>query len=205
MQVVKKYGIAAKIGWHTSDNATSCLLAMRHCYLRATASSLKQVNEMRRASSTSRFKPFSSRRQRKPLKPLLIRHPRSGEDLTQFSTTLAAGSGRHWARCNACKEAVRGSRDSKFSGIGGLPCLQKLHSLAVWLRSSSLHMGDWDAAVGMRLGIDATRWSSWFQVIDRALAKRSEIKLFLVIMKMSLETAPLQCQWELLEKAHQFL
>ena len=206
MQVVKKYGIAAKIGWHTSDNATSndtCLLAMETLLLESHGVIFKASQRRVRCVahivnlSLQAFLLASSKEALKAALDTASQVP--GEDLfTQFSTTLAAravadtGRGVTPAKRPSSKSS-RGSRDSKFSGIGGLPCLQKLHSLAVWLRSSSLHMGDWDAAVGMRLGIDnATRWSSWFQVIDRALAKR-RLSSSWSIMKMSLETAPLQC------------
>ena len=41
-------------------------------------------------------------------------------------------------------------------------------------------MGAWDEAIGLRLGVDnATRWSSWYQVIDKVLKKKTLIKEFM--------------------------
>lgn len=85
--------------------------------------------------------------------------------------------------------------------------MRKLHELAVWLRSSSLHADIWDDNVGLRLGIDnRTRWSSWYMVINRALAKQSEIKAFMTDYEDALGGIRLTAQdWDLLYKAHTFL
>jgi hypothetical protein len=94
-----------------------------------------------------------------------------------------------------------------FGGIETLPTLQKLHKLAVWVRSSSLHSDLWEAAVGLRLGIDnATRWSSWFKLIDNALKRQTQIKAFMVDNELALEDIKLTTDdWSLLHKAHDFL
>lgn len=88
-----------------------------------------------------------------------------------------------------------------------MPTLRKLHELAVWLRSSSLHADIWDDNVGLRLGIDnRTRWSSWYMVIDRAIAKQSEIKAFMTDHEAALGSIRLTAQdWDYLDKARTFL
>ena len=88
-----------------------------------------------------------------------------------------------------------------------MPTLQKLHKLAVWVRSSSLHSNLWDEAVGLRLGIDnATRWSSWFVLIGKALKKQTQIKAFMSDREQLLQDIKLTTDdWELLGKAHAFL
>ena len=113
---------------------------------------------------------------------------------------------------HSAKRQKRGRRASTasiedFGGIETLPTLQKLHDLAVWIRSSSLHSDLWDQAVGLRLGIDnATRWSSWFALIDKALKKQAQIKLFFVDNDKDLEEIKLTAKdWDLLHKAHDFL
>ena len=85
--------------------------------------------------------------------------------------------------------------------------LRKLHELAVWLRSSSLHADIWDDEVNLRLGIDnRTRWSSWYMVIDSAIAKQSEIKAFMTDHEAALSDLRLTAQdWDFLCKAHTFL
>ena len=88
-----------------------------------------------------------------------------------------------------------------------MPTLQKLHKLAVWVRSSSLHSNLWDEAVGLRLGIDnATRWSSWFTLIGKVLKKQTQIKAFMSDREQLLKDIKLTTDdWELLGKAHAFL
>jgi hypothetical protein len=99
------------------------------------------------------------------------------------------------------------SKEHSADGWEGIPPLQTLHKLAVWLRSSSLHMDHWRTEVGLSLGIDnVTRWSSWFNVIDHAIRKRAQINEFLLEHHQELEDIQLSgSDWELLNKTHQFL
>ena len=92
-------------------------------------------------------------------------------------------------------------------GWEGIPPLQTLHKLAVWLRSSSLHMDLWRREVGLSLGIDnATRWSSWYHVIGNALKKRTQINEFLLMHHEELGGIQLSgSDWELLSKTHAVL
>lgn len=85
--------------------------------------------------------------------------------------------------------------------------LRKLHGLAVWLRSSTIHSDLWDKEINIRLGIDnTTRWSSWYQVIDRALRRKDQIKAFMTDHEAQLgDNRLLASDWDLLEKAHSFL
>lgn len=149
----------------------------------------------------------------------------TGEDLlSQFSEVLASHRKRAAAERNATKrqggEPARkhkrkGSTASNtsaipadnFSGVENIPALRKLHGLAVWLRSSSLHQNVWDKAVGLRLGIDnRTRWSSWYQVIDRAIRKKDKIQSFMSDHEEAIgDNRLLTRDWELLGKAHTFL
>jgi hypothetical protein len=94
-----------------------------------------------------------------------------------------------------------------FSGIENVPALRKLHGLAVWLSSSSLHQNVWDKAVGLRLGTDnRTRWSSWYLVIDRAIRKKDKIQSFMSDHEEAIgDNRLLVGDWELLGKVHTFL
>ena len=79
------------------------------------------------------------------------------------------------------KGCQRSTTDVEYAGWQGISALQKLHDLAVWLRSSSIHSDNWRGTVGISLGIDnATRWSSWYQVIDNAIKKKNQINQFLL-------------------------
>jgi hypothetical protein len=61
--------------------------------------------------------------------------------------------------------------------------------------------------VGLRLGIDnRTRWSSWYQVIDRAIRKKDKIQSFTSDHEEAIgDNRLLARDWELLGKAHTFL
>ncbi|KAM0664388.1 hypothetical protein ACQRIU_006970 [Beauveria bassiana] len=115
-------------------------------------------------------------------------------------------SGHEHAYCPDGRDSLE-SGNNEFSGIQGLTPLRKLHELAVWLRSSSLHADIWDDSVGLRLGIDnRTRWSSWFLVIDRAITKQAEIKAFMTDYEAVLGNNRLNAQdWDFLDKARTFL
>ena len=97
--------------------------------------------------------------------------------------------------------------DDEFTGVDNIPALRKVHQLCVWLRSSTLHASAWEDAVGLQLGIDnKTRWSSWYQVIDRVLRKINDIKLFMLNHADDLGDICLDNDdWSILGKAHAFL
>lgn len=146
----------------------------------------------------------------------------TGEDLlAQFSSALTSRRESTRAQHEAASETSqsrrpfrqvrsvesRGSGDEDFSGLENIPTLRKLHQLCAWLRSSTVHAAAWDRQVGLRLGIDnQTRWSSWYAVIDRALKKMTEIKLFMHDNERSLDDIRLTTDdWVILQNTHAFL
>ncbi|RKK78776.1 hypothetical protein BFJ68_g17860, partial [Fusarium oxysporum] len=149
----------------------------------------------------------------------------TGEELlSQFSEVLASHRKKAAAERNtakrkngepARKHKRKGSTASNtsvisaddFSGVENVPALRKLHGLAVWLSSSSLHQNAWDKAVGLRLGMDnRTRWSSWYQVIDRAIRKKDKVQSFMSDHEEAIgDNRLLVGDWELLGKVHTFL
>jgi hypothetical protein len=128
---------------------------------------------------------------------------RRGAEYMQSNGFRGSRSSQRYAR----RRDSQGSVGDEFSGIQDVPTLRKLHELAVWLRSSSLHADIWDDNVGLRLGIDnRTRWSSWYMVIDRAIRKQSEIKAFMTDHEAILGNIRLTAQdWDFLSKARTFL
>ncbi|EXA29442.1 hypothetical protein FOVG_19081 [Fusarium oxysporum f. sp. pisi HDV247] len=73
--------------------------------------------------------------------------------------------------------------------------------------SNTLHQNAWDKAVGLRLGMDnRTRWSSWYQVIDRVIRKKDKIQSFMSDHEEAIgDNRLLVGDWELLGKVHTFL
>lgn len=147
----------------------------------------------------------------------------SGEDLlTRFSETLtsqrsfeahrrtATGTQPEQPRRRSQRRGSHNSQDSIGDGYTGIeisPALRKLHGLAVWLRNSSIHANLWDDCVGLRLGIDnATRWSSWYLVISRALKRKPQIVQFMADHEVALgDNRLMASDWEFLAKAEGFL
>jgi hypothetical protein len=131
--------------------------------------------------------------------------------MEQFSIALNSSEIPHNRTGTAAYSRIRrSSQDSQhqdFGGIQGLPALQKLHNLARWLQNHSTHSDHWDDEVGLRLGIDnKTRWSSWYQVIDKALRKKPQIIQFMTDHETTLNEHRITGHdWDILQKAHQFL
>jgi hypothetical protein len=99
------------------------------------------------------------------------------------------------------------TEDRSDRGWGGIPTLRKLHSIAVLLRKSTILYQSWMSDIGVALGIDnATRWNSWFHVIDVALRYRRAIVIWLTENSQQLEGNELdRDDWDMLEKTHEFL
>jgi len=129
--------------------------------------------------------------------------PQSDVGTQQEQATRRPMAKNEWS--TKTKQKDRG--DVSFSGWQGIPALSKLHAIAVWLRSSSPRCDSWRDVVGMALGIDnATRWSSWYKVIDVAMKKKDQITIFLGEHDSELDGNILtSSDWELLRRTHKFL
>ena len=139
------------------------------------------------------------------------------EMFSAFSTTLGVQDISEEAQFEASmqdcweergnKGKRKRTRDTSYCGWQGIPTLQKLHNIAIWLRSSSLHSDIWDRDVGLRLGIDnATRWSSWYKVLDNTMRKKPQITQFMTDYYTALGDNILTgMDWDLLSKTHTFL
>jgi len=186
LQVTEEFSIQSKLGWHTGDNATSNNTCLEVMESRLLSEHQVQFNAKQRRVrcvghiinlSLQAFLLASSKEAL--LAALAAAADVSGDELlaqfsdvldsqrqsrqaerTRFSEFQESRVGRRHSRRRGSR-ASRGSEGDEFSGIQDIPTLRKLHDLAVWLRSSSLHADIWDDDVGLRLGIDnRTRWSS---------------------------------------------
>ncbi len=97
--------------------------------------------------------------------------------------------------------------DSEFKGWKAIPAMRKLHNIAVWLRTSSIHSDQWEDRVGLRLGIDNdTRWNSWYKLLDNLIRKQPQIKQFLLDYDKQIDENILNLSdWDYLEKTYRFL
>lgn len=93
-----------------------------------------------------------------------------------------------------------------FSGWGATSTLTKLHELAVYIRVSTNHHDEWFQIVGRDLGIDnATRWNSWYDIIDVAINKKAKIMLFMSEYHSELPSTLTDQDWDILRETHTFL
>ncbi|KAM5529104.1 hypothetical protein FOXYSP1_16948 [Fusarium oxysporum f. sp. phaseoli] len=191
VEVLRNFDIL-RVGYHTGDNATS-----NNTCLEALSEKLKA--ELQEALTAALNATISDE---------------SVDMVDRFAATLAETISQQeepvlqgkWPKSTA-KASQKTGIDEVYTGWQGIPALQKLHNLAVWLRSSSLHSDSWRDAVGLSLGIDnATRWSSWYKVIDNAIRKKVQINQFLFEHDRELEDTVLSgSDWDLLAKTHAFL
>jgi hypothetical protein len=103
--------------------------------------------------------------------------------------------------------AITAYADGTYSGWQGISSLRKLHNIAVWLRKSSLHDDKWRDTVGIQLGIDnATRWNSWYTLLEKTIRKKAQINQFFLIFGDDLGDDVLDDDdWQLLTSTHRFL
>lgn len=94
-----------------------------------------------------------------------------------------------------------------FTGWQHIAPLRKVHNIAVWIRKSTLHSAVWDDEIKFRLGIDnATRWNSWYRLLDNLLRYQTRVKQFLIEHDRELQDdILLASEWEFIERTHRFL
>ena len=232
--VLTEFEIQSKLGWHTGDNATSndtCLkvlecrlLAEHQVDFNAKQRRIRCIGHIINLSLQAFLLASSKEALIAALAAAADVSGEGGELLARFSDVLHSQQQRrekedrqpdepHHSRKRQKHTRRQGSQgsqcsiDDEFSGIQNIPTLYKLHKLAVWLRDSTIHANLWDDDVNLRLGIDnRTRWSSWYQVIDKAIRKQTEIKSFMTDHEAALCDIRFMSQdWDLLVKFHVFL
>lgn len=124
---------------------------------------------------------------------------------TNVSHTTAAPAKRSKKGKSAKdQDATHTPTDGGWSGIAPL---RKLHNIAVLLRTSVILYQSWKSAIGLVLGIDnATRWNSWFNMLDVAIRRRPRIAVWLMEHVEDIGENDLdQSDWEMLQITHEFL
>lgn len=210
LRTLKSFGITTKLGYHTGDNATSndtllvelsrslhlefgvCIATLAFEWVFAYIEQIDYDPITHRIRCLDHIlnlalQAFLLATSKEALKAALaaIEESEDTDPYELFSACLdvpvveenpASIRAHELAQRKGSKEAKR----QGFEGWGATIALQKLHNLAVWIRSSSIHHDQWIEAVGITLGIDNdTRWSSWYYLIKRATRKEREIKDFI--------------------------
>ena len=94
------------------------------------------------------------------------------DDAAQSQDTQNDKQNKKRQKQTKCARSNNNNNTTSFSGWGASTTLTKLHDLAVYIRVSTIHHDQWISIVGRGLGIDnATRWNSWFNVINIAVLK----------------------------------
>lgn len=85
--------------------------------------------------------------------------------------------------------------------------LGKLHNIAVFIRSSTVHSDAWQRLAGRALGIDnVTRWNSWYMLLRTALEKKDKLMVFQQERHKALGDDSLtQDDWDVLKLTADFL
>lgn len=217
MAVIRRFNIS-RIGYHVGDNATSndtCLESL--AVQLKTELGLNFNSKRRRVRCIAHIinlslQSFLLARSKEAITAALnaVTEAQDEDVLESFTNNLATISIHQEEPATRSKKrqsAVVVLHEKDLTGWQGIPALAKLHSLAVWLRSSAIHSDQWDADVGLRLGIDnVTRWNSWYKVIDNALKKKTNIIEFLLQHDDELgDTCLSGSDWDMLTKTHMFL
>jgi hAT family C-terminal dimerisation region len=228
LETLEAFNIVDQVGYHTSDNASSNDTCLAHLEsLLWKKYTIKFDAKQRRIRCIAHIinlslQAFLLASSKEALQAALeaAANVSSKELIAQFSDILNSqqqklhndpnsSQGQH-TRHNIRQRGSQSSQrpiNDEFVGIQNIPALRKLHQLCVWLRESTLRANAWDDVVGLQLGIDNnTRWSSWYQVINRALKKTNSIKLFMLNHVHDLGDICFgNDDWDMLEKAHSFL
>jgi hypothetical protein len=99
---------------------------------------------------------------------------------------------------------MRLPNEAKWQSSGALG---SLHSIAVYIRSSTILTDEWEALAGKVLGIDnATRWNSWYKLIALAVEKQDALNKFCQKHHRALGGAVLSAEdWETLTMTLEFV
>ncbi|KJZ68669.1 hypothetical protein HIM_11941 [Hirsutella minnesotensis 3608] len=109
---------------------------------------------------------------------------------------------------NSCPRRI-GKRKERHGTAGwrNIGPMGKLHNIAVFIRSSTVHNDAWEDIAEKALGIDnVTRWNSWFKLLDAAVRQEGALPMFLNQYHAELADDILtHSDWQVLRMTHEFL
>ncbi|EXU94692.1 hypothetical protein X797_012228 [Metarhizium robertsii] len=183
LEAIKAYEVAEKTGYIVGDNASSndtCVAAIARELIKLV---IEFDGKKRRIRCCGHIINLS-------LEAFLFA---STIEALEAAIDAAKGRGRPHCRRGIARAASREASN--------------LHTIAVFIRSSSILSDEWESLAGKTLGIDnITRWNSWFNLIKTAVEKQAKLMIFCQNHHKELSTAVLSPQdWETLEMTLEFL
>lgn len=73
-----------------------------------------------------------------------------------------------------------------FIELQHVASLRKVSNIAAWIPRSTLNSAVWEEEIKLRLGIDdATRWNSWYRLLDNIRRYQARVRQFSLTMPES--------------------
>lgn len=177
LDTIRYFHIAGNIGYFTADNATSndtCLRALSTSLANEFGVGFDPIERRVRCGGhiinlcLQAFLFASS-------KEALVAAIEEADD--NMDATVVESLQAHLQQKNG-KGKYRRVPDDQ-AGWRSIDPLGKLHNIAVFIRSSTVHSDAWQRLAGLALGIDnATRWNSSYMLLRTALEKKDKLMVF---------------------------
>ncbi|KAM3517794.1 hypothetical protein MY4038_010248 [Beauveria bassiana] len=177
LDTIRHFGIADNVGYFTADNATSndtCMSALSMSLASEFGVEFHPTERRIRCGGhiiNLCLQAFLFASSKEALCAAIEEADRSMDttavEYLQEQLRQRAGKGRRW----------KTTEDQ--AGWRSMGPLGKLHNIAVFIRSSTVHSDAWHHLAGCALGIDnATRWNSWYMLLRNALDKKDKLMMF---------------------------
>lgn len=177
LDTIRYFGIADNVGYFTADNATSndtCMSALSTSLASEFGVEFHPTERRIRCGGhiiNLCLQAFLFASSKEALCAAIEEADRSMDttavEYLQEQLRHKAGKGRRW----------KATEDQ--AGWRSMGPLGKLHNIAVFIRSSTVHSDAWYRLAGCTLGIDnATRWNSWYMLLRNALDKKDKLMMF---------------------------
>ncbi|KJZ69673.1 hypothetical protein HIM_09274 [Hirsutella minnesotensis 3608] len=177
LDTIRYFDIAGNVGYFTSDNASSndtCMRALSNALAEAQGTSFDAKQRRIRCGGhiiNLCLQAFLFASSKEALSAAI-------EEADSNTPIEVVESLQAQLLQKNCKVKPRKSPVDQ-SGWRSMGPLGKLHNIAVFIRSSTIHSDAWQRLAGRSLGIDnATRWNSWYMLLRIALEKKDKLMVF---------------------------
>lgn len=209
MEIIRKYNLAHRVGYFTGDND-----AKNDTCLRQLAVELSEEYSVTFDAVSSRtrcvghiinlsLQAFLFATSKNALQAAM---EQAQDETTDVTVAEALHDQLHSTTTSQTTRDKRRKRNDA-AGWRSIGPLGKLHNIAVFIRNSTIRNDAWDDVAGKALGIDnATRWNSWFKLLDAAVSQEGPLSIFLNQYHNELDGDILtHDDWQILKMTHEFL